>query len=82
MLASGLDPYDKSHRVANFQQETLQSVREILAATGTSHPSKLNRAHLYRRISATEIKSYEEIFPQRAIGADLGKMPADKKVAS
>jgi len=74
MLTRGLDPHDKGHRVENFHHETLQSVREILAATGTPHPSKLNRAHLYRRTSPIEIKNYEEIFPQREIGFDLGKM--------
>jgi glutamate synthase domain-containing protein 2 len=76
MLAKGLDPHDKGHRVANFHHETIQSVREILAATGTPHPSKLNRAFLYRRTSPTEVKSYAEIFPQREIGFDLEKIKA------
>jgi glutamate synthase domain-containing protein 2 len=73
MLAKGLDPHDKGERVANFQRGTIDSVHEILCASRTEHPSKLKRSHLYRRVSATEVQSYEEIFPQREVGSLLEK---------
>jgi glutamate synthase domain-containing protein 2 len=75
-LAIGLDPTDKGQRVANFHEGTIDSVHEILCASRTSHPSKLDRSHLYRRVSATEVKNYEEIFPQREIGSLLDKLAA------
>lgn len=75
-LANGIDIQDKGLRIKNYQKQTLQSVREILAASGYNHPSKINRKHLYRRVSPIDVKSYEEIYPQREIGSDLNKTVA------
>ncbi|WP_127716372.1 FMN-binding glutamate synthase family protein [Halobacteriovorax sp. HLS] len=73
-LAKGLDPDDKGVRVANYHKSTIDSVHELLCASKTPHPSKLNRSHLYRRISPVEVKSYNEIFPVRKVGSLLKNM--------
>jgi len=62
-LADGLDITDKSERVARFHHETLERLVEIVAAAGIHSVSELNRTHIYRRISAAEIRRYDEIYP-------------------
>ena len=54
---------DKAHRVANFHRNTLKALAEILAAAGLVHPEELGPHHLARRVSATEIKLYSELYP-------------------
>lgn len=62
-LAYGLVVEDKIDRVANFHQETAKSVAEIISAAGLDHPRQLKRHHIYRRVSQTQIATYEEVFP-------------------
>ena len=62
-LIKGLDVQDKAKRVARYHKETVKSVTELLAAAGLKNPSQLNRSHIYRRVSAHEIKSYADIYP-------------------
>ena len=62
-LVKGLDVGNKRQRVANFHQETVKSVAEILAAAGLSRTEELNRKHVFRRISQTQISRYQEIYP-------------------
>jgi hypothetical protein len=49
--------------VANYHRETIKSVAEMMAAAGLLNTQELNRSHIFRRISQTEMKSYEEIYP-------------------
>lgn len=77
-LVKGLNINDKRQRVANFHQETVKSVAEILAATGLSHTEELNRKHVFRRISQTQIKHYQDIYPPILTGCLLSEpFPAD-----
>lgn len=71
-LSQGLVVANKMHRVANFHRATLKSAAEILAAAGLCHTQELNRSHIYRRVSATEIKRYDEIHPVLQPGRLLG----------
>lgn len=68
VLTKGLYVSDKEQRVANFHQETIDSVVELLAASGVASQRKLNRSHIHRRISANEIRRYDEIFPYVSTG--------------
>ncbi|NOR81669.1 MAG: FMN-binding glutamate synthase family protein, partial [Methyloprofundus sp.] len=58
-LVKGLNVSDKRQRVANFHEETVKSVAEILAAAGLSHTEELNRKYVFRRISQTQISHYQ-----------------------
>ena len=58
-----LDVADKEKRVANFHEEMVKTVVELLAASGLDSTEKLTRSHIHRRVSATETKRYDEIFP-------------------
>ena len=48
---------DKAERVFNFHQSTLIALKELLAASGLSHPNQLGPEHVIRRISSTEVRS-------------------------
>ena len=72
-LIKGLDISDKRQRVANFHQETVKSVAEILAAAGLSGTKELKRKHVFRRISQTQISHYQDIYPSIATGSLLSE---------
>ncbi len=63
----GLDVEDKSIRAYNFHKNTIAAFCELLSATGLPSPGDLQRKHIMRRVSATEIKSYEEIYPYETV---------------
>jgi len=77
-LIAGLFVSDKKQRVANFHHETIQSVRELLAASGLDQTRLLNRSHIHRRVSAVETLRYDQIFPYVAVGSLLNA-PYPKK---
>ncbi len=72
-LVKGLAVSDKRQRIANFHQETVKSVAEILAATGLSATQELTRKHVFRRISQTQISHYQDIYPSIATGSLLSE---------
>ncbi len=77
-LIQGLDVNDKRVRVANFHEETVNSVAEIIAAAGLSRTEELNRKHVFRRVSQTQISQYQKIYPPFETGCLLSKpFPAD-----
>ncbi len=63
MLMGGLDPNDKSVRVANFQEETVKAFYEIIGAAGLRTPGEITRSHIHRRISLSEVRTYEDLYP-------------------
>ena len=72
-LIKGLDVSDKRQRVANFHQETVKSVAEILAAAGLSSTKELNRKHVSRRTSQTQVSLYQDIYPPITTGSLLSE---------
>jgi glutamate synthase domain-containing protein 2 len=52
---------DKAERVYNFHRLTLRALSEMLAAAGLEHPDQLRPHHLARRVSATEIKLFDQL---------------------
>ena len=62
-LVVGLDIEDKAKRVANFHLHTVEAAAEILAATGLKSTTELKRTHIWRRISPTDIRTYEQLYP-------------------
>ena len=54
---------DKSERVANFHKATLHSLAELTAAAGLDHPTQFERSHISRRISASEVQTFADLYP-------------------
>lgn len=47
----------KAERVFHFQQNTLKALRDLLAASGLTHPDQLGPEHVIRRVSGNEVRS-------------------------
>jgi len=62
-LMKGLVVDDKRIRVANFQKSTVSSALQMIGAAGLQRPCDINRMFIYRRISHSEIQTYNELFP-------------------
>jgi glutamate synthase domain-containing protein 2 len=54
---------DKAERVRRFHDNTLAALAELVGAAGLAHPRDLTAAHLLRRVSAYEVKSFAELYP-------------------
>ncbi len=59
---------DKAERVRRFHDNTLAALGELTGAAGVSHPSELRPELVLRRLSATEVRSFAEIYPSLAPG--------------
>ena len=58
-----LDVPDKSERVFNYHENTLQALRELLSAAGLRDTSELGPEHIIHRVSSTEIRSLGRLYP-------------------
>lgn len=61
-LITGLNIKDKKQRVASFHEETIKAFVEMLAAAGLKSPTELNRTHIYRRVSMSKVKRFDELY--------------------
>jgi len=66
-----LDVATRAKRVATFHKNTMHSVAEMLEAAGIKHPLHLNRSHVARRLSSSEIKLADDLYPKVENGAIL-----------
>lgn len=57
-----LDIEDKAGRVQAFHANTLKALHDLLCAAGLQHPQELGPEHIIRRVSPTEIRSYNALF--------------------
>lgn len=62
---------NKSERVQNFHRQTLESVQEMLQATGLMHPADLSLKHIMRRMSDHEVKNLNSLMLSLAPGVLL-----------
>jgi len=70
-LSVGLVVDDKKTRVAQFHKYTVENFVELMGAGGLGSKEELTRSHIYRRISLNSMLTYEEIFPNYAVGEFL-----------
>ncbi len=70
-LVRGLDVSDKTVRTANFHELTVTAFMELLGAAGIANPELLRPWHIHRRVSPTEVRTYEEIYDFLEPGALL-----------
>lgn len=76
-LTKGLNVEDKSHRVANFHEATVKSFIELIAASGVHSAGELQREHIFRRVGATKVMKYSDIYPEVAVGEYLKTGPPE-----
>lgn len=76
-LTKGLVPEEKSIRVARFQHETVKSAMELMASAGIDHPDKVDRSVVSMRVDRTQIKTFEETYPELKVGSllDASRVP-------
>jgi glutamate synthase domain-containing protein 2 len=70
-LYKGLVVADKKLRVANFHKGTIEAVVELIAAAGLTNTDQLKRCHIQRRVSAEQVRCYDEIYPSMELGCLL-----------
>ncbi|MFM1948628.1 MAG: Glutamate synthase large chain [Pseudomonadota bacterium] len=61
----------KADRVSNFHRQTLESVREMLQATGLLRPDELKLQHIMKRMSEHRVQNLSELMPSIAAGSLL-----------
>ncbi|HQZ82459.1 MAG TPA: FMN-binding glutamate synthase family protein [Pyrinomonadaceae bacterium] len=76
-LIKGLNVEDKSHRVANFHEATVKSFIELIAASGVHSADELQREHIFRRVGATKVMKYSDIYPEVEVGEYLKNGPPE-----
>ena len=59
-----IDIEDRSERAFNFHSNTLFVLKELLESVGVEHPAQLNRRHIVRRLSESEIRLADQIYPK------------------
>jgi glutamate synthase domain-containing protein 2 len=70
-LVKGLNVENKAERTANFHDQTMHEVAEMLGTMGLNSTRELRPWHRMRRTDFTEIKHYGEIYPNLERGALL-----------
>jgi glutamate synthase domain-containing protein 2 len=48
---------DKADRVHDFHETTMETLKDLVAAAGISHPQELGPEHIIRRVSSKEVRS-------------------------
>ncbi|MGN6519678.1 MAG: FMN-binding glutamate synthase family protein [Dokdonella sp.] len=75
-----LDVPDKASRVANFHENTLRALKELLQAAGLEHPSELGPEHVIRRVSSNEVRSLAALYRFLEPGELLGDVVPEHAV--
>jgi glutamate synthase domain-containing protein 2 len=52
----------KAGRVARFHHNTLAALGELVGAAGLAHPNELRPYHILKRLSASEVKSFADVY--------------------
>jgi glutamate synthase domain-containing protein 2 len=81
-LVAGLHIGDKRQRVTSFHKKTIESAAEIMGAMGIDNLEKLKPRHVYRRISPSQVLSYEKIYEYLKMGELLKEFAPDSYQAA
>ncbi|MBS0571057.1 MAG: FMN-binding glutamate synthase family protein [Proteobacteria bacterium] len=70
-----LDVPDKAERVHMFHDNTLKALKELIAASGLSHPNEIGPEHIIRRVTSTEVRSLSALYHFVKPGELIGGLP-------
>ncbi|MEU3316762.1 FMN-binding glutamate synthase family protein [Streptomyces sp. NPDC006662] len=73
--AAALDVPDKAARVHRYQEATVKSALQIMAAMGVDHPRELHPGLLLHRVDAHTVRSGAQLYEWLAPGQLLGEAP-------
>jgi len=59
-----LDVTDKGVRVSNYHRSMIKHLVDLVEVAGLNHTDEVQPVHINRRVSATEIKTFDEIYEQ------------------
>jgi glutamate synthase domain-containing protein 2 len=76
-LVAGLDPENKSRRVANYHRDTLKTVAELIGAMGIHHTSELGPWNVMKRTGLAEVRNYEQLYEYIEEGSLLSTSPPE-----
>ena len=62
-------------RVLQFHENTMEALKELLAAAGLNHPGELGPEHVIRRVSSTEVRSLAALHKWAKPGELLSGVP-------
>ncbi|MDO8903544.1 FMN-binding glutamate synthase family protein [Hydrogenophaga sp.] len=62
---------DKTTRVFNFHQQTLEALKELVQAAGLHHPSEISAHHIVRRVNQNEVRLLANLLPEVPSGSLL-----------
>jgi hypothetical protein len=57
-----LEKIRPAERVARFHHNTLAALGELVGVAGLAHPNELRPQHILKRMSASEVKSFAEVY--------------------
>lgn len=67
---------DKAQRVANFHQNTLKALKELVEAAGLCHPQEITAQHIVHRLDKHEVRLLANLLPFVEPGSVLrGDLP-------
>lgn len=70
-LTKGLVPELKSIRVHRYHDATVKAAMELMASAGIDHPDKVGRDLISMRVDKTNIRTFEQLFPEPELGSFL-----------
>ena len=76
-LWRSLDVEDKARRVANYHARTIEAFLELLAANGNPCCERVSPEQVLRRVDATTIRSFAEVYEYVPIGCLLEANPPE-----
>lgn len=71
-----LDVGNKTQRVANLHQNTLEALQELVQAAGLTHPNQISPTHIVRRVDGQQVAQLDRLLPRVAPGALLADADA------
>lgn len=73
----GLVVDDKAQRVARYHRATIAAFLELIAANGLAAPDEIRPRNLLKRVAATDIRSFNEVYEYLSDGdlLDLERIP-------
>jgi len=61
-LENALVVEEKAQRAYNFHKNTVQGLAEMTAACGLDHPNEFTPRHLYERVSAHDVRRFDQLY--------------------